>query len=266
MVTVMSEILKYEARKRLIGTLALGVGIGAFALLVVSIFPSLQVAGESFEAIAESLPEVFQEGFALESYSTIEGFLATEVYQFVWILMLGLYIAYVAAGLVASDVETGRIDLLLATPVSRKRVVVEKYAAVLAPIIALNMVIPLFVYAGVVLIGESIDPVDLVALHALSIPYLLVTAALGLGLSVLLGRADFAQRGSLALIFALFVIDTITLGSDLEWLGVISPTKYYAPGEILIDGTYDLVGSMILLIVALALVVASAEWFRRTDV
>jgi ABC-2 type transport system permease protein len=262
----MTDILKYEARKRLVGTLALAAGLGVFALLIVYIFPSIQVAGESFQEIAEALPEVFQEGFALESYSTIEGFLATEVYQFVWILMLGLYVAYVAGGLVAGDVETGRIDLLLATPVSRKRVVVEKFGALLVPIVAMNLVIPLFVFGGVVLIGESLDLVDLLALHALSIPYLLVTGGLGLALSVLVARADFAQRGSLALIFVLFVLDTVTAGSDLESIGLVSPTNYYDPGEILIDGSYDVAGAAILLVVAVALLVASAEWFQRTDV
>lgn len=262
----MTDILKYEARKRLLGTLALGVGIGAFSLMIVYIFPSIQVAGESIQALSEALPEVFQESFAFESYTTIEGFLATEVYQFVWVLMLGLYIAYLAGGVVASDVESGRIDLLLATPVSRKRVILEKYLSILVPIVAINMVVPLFVYSGVIVIGESLDIADFVALHALSIPYLLVTAAIGLSLSVVLERADIAQRGSLALIFVLFVLETVTLGSDLEWLGILSPTKYYSPGEVLIDGAYDLPGATLLFLVAFVLVMLSGEWFSRTDV
>jgi ABC-2 type transport system permease protein len=262
----MTDILKYEARKRLVGTLALGVGIGAFALLIVYIFPSIEVAGDSIQAYVEALPEVFQEGFAIQSMTTIEGFLATEVYQFVWVLMLGLYLAYVAGGVVAADVETGRIDLLLATPVSRKRVVVEKYLSLLSPIVALNLLVPVFVYGATVAIGESLDVVDFLALHVLSVPYLLVTAAIGLALSVVVERADFAQRGSLALIFALFVLDTVTTSTDLEVLGVLSPTKYYAPGDILVDGTYDVAGAAILLVAALVLLVASAEWFQRTDV
>lgn len=262
----MTDILKYEARKRLLSTLALAVGIGAFSLMIIYIFPSLQVAGESIQDLMEAMPEVFQEGFAVESYSTIEGFLATEVYQFVWVLMFGLYVAYVAGGIVASDVESGRIDLLLATPVSRKRVIVEKFGALIVPILAINLVVPLFVYGGVVAIGESLDVGNLLALHALSIPYLLVTAAIGLGLSIGVERADIAQRGSLALIFVLFVLDTVTVGSDLEWLGLVSPTKYYAPGDILVDGTYDIVGASLLLATALVIVVLSGEWFSRTDV
>ena len=262
----MSDIVRYEARRRLTGTLALGVGIGAFALLIIWIFPSIEVAGDSIQAYVEALPEVFREGFAIESMTTIEGFLATEVYQFVWVLMLGLYIAYVAGGIVASDVESGRIDLILATPVSRKRVLVEKYLSVLVPIMALNLLVPVFVYGGVIAIGESISVVDLIALHALSIPYLLLTAAMGLALSVVVERTDIAQRGSLALIFVLFVLDTVTAATDLEWMGVLSPTKYYSPGDVLVDGTYDVAGAVVLLVAAFVLVVLCGEWFSRTDV
>lgn len=262
----MTEVLRYEARRRVTSTIALALGIGAFTLMIVYIFPSIEVAGDAIQGYVEALPEVFREGFQIQAMTTIEGFLATEVYQFVWVLMLGLYIAYAAGGIVAGDVESGRIDLLLATPISRKRVVVEKFGAVLVPILALNLVVPVFVFGGVVAIGESISIADLLALHALSIPYLLVTAGIGLGLSVGLERTDYAQRGSLALLFVLFVLDTVTKGSDIEVLGVVSPTRYFSPGDILVEGSYDLAGALFLLVVAFALLVASAEWFRRADV
>jgi ABC-2 type transport system permease protein len=262
----MTDVLKYEARKRLVGTLALGSGIGAFALLIVFIFPSIQVAGDSIEAYVEALPDAIREGFGIQSISTIEGFLATEIYQFVWVLMLGLYIAYLAGGIVASDVESRRIDLVLATPVSRKRVLVEKFGSVLVPIVVLNLIVPLFVYAGTLAIAEPLAVADLVALHVLSVPYLLVTAAIGLALSVLVGRADVAQRGSLAVIFVLFVVDSVTGGSDVEWLGAVSPTNYFSPSEILVEGTHDIAGAAILLLAAFALLVVCGEWFERMDV
>ena len=49
------------------------------------------------------------------------------MYQFLWLLLLGLYVAYSGGALVAADVETGQLDMLLATPISRSRVAVEKY-------------------------------------------------------------------------------------------------------------------------------------------
>jgi len=261
----MTDIIKYEARRRSTGTAILVVLLSLYLLLIVYLFPSIESAAGAFEDYAEALPPAIQESFAIGSITTIEGFLAAEVYQFIWVLMLGLYLAYVGGGIIASDVESGRIDLLLATPVSRKRALVEKYLSMIFPIVALNVVMPVVVLGAVMAVGESLSLVNLVALHLFSIPYLLATGAIGLALSVTLGRADLAQRGGLAMIFMLFILDSVTSGTDVEWLGAISPTRYYSPADILVDGTLDVGGAIILFVAAAVLVVLSAEWFMRAD-
>lgn len=259
----MTEIFKYEARRRMKGTATLVGGISVFVLLVILIFPSMKDAAGTLE---EAYPEAIQEAFALTSLTTIEGFLSAEIYQFVWVLMLGLYLVYLGGGIIADDVETGRIDLLLATPISRKRLLVEKYCSLLVPIVVINLVMPVVVLAGVIAVGESIAIENLFLVHALSIPYLMVTAAIGLGLSVVFDRADIAQRGGLALLFMLFILDSVTAGTDIEWIGGISPTNYFTPADVLVDGTIDVGGMFVLIGVAIVLVLASGEWFYRTDV
>jgi ABC-2 type transport system permease protein len=263
----MFEIVRYEARRRTRGALVLTVGLAAFALLVIALFPSIKDAGASFEAYIESLPPAFREGFlGTTAITTVEGFLATEFYQFVWLLLLGLYMAYAAGRSVAGDVETGRIDLLLAAPVSRSRVVAEKAVALLVPVVVLNLVTPLVIYGGLLLIDETIDLGALLVLHLLSVPYLLVCTGIGLVLSVVLDRADLAQRGGIAAVFGLFLLDTVTVGTDFEWLGALSPTRYFEPVEVLVDGTYDVVGALLLLAAALALLLASELLFRTRDI
>ena len=262
----MSTIFKYEARRRSFGTIVLLVLLALYLLLIIALFPSIEAASGAMEEYAQALPPAVQESFAVDAIGTIEGFLAAEVYQFVWVLLLGLYLAYVAGGMVAADLETGRIDLLLATPVSRKRAIVETYLSTLVPILALNIVMPVVLLGGLVLIDQSLSTQNLVALHVFSVPYLLLTAAIGLALSVGFRRADLAQRGGLALIFMLFILDSVTAGTDVEWLGAVSPTRYYSPADILVDGTLDVGGAVILLVAAFVLVVASAEYFQRMDV
>lgn len=257
--------MKYEARRRVRGTMALVVFLGLFALLVIYIYPSIEQAAGSIEEWLATLPESFQSSFAMDSYTTIEGFLASEVYQFVWLLLVGLYLVYLAGGMIAGDVESGRIDLLLATPVSRTRVVVEKYLSLFVPIVVLNLIMPLFVLGGVIAIGESLSIVDLYLLHLFSVPYLLLTGAMGITLSVVFERADIAQRGGLALLFMLFILDSVTTGTDLDWLGAISPTRYFSPIDVLVDSSVDMPGAVLLLGAALALLIFSAEWFKRAD-
>jgi ABC-2 type transport system permease protein len=179
---------------------------------------------------------------------------------------MGLYMAYAGGGAVAGDVESGRLDLVLATPVSRSRLVVETYLSLLVPIVTLNAVTPLVVFGATVGIDEPIAFADVVAVHLLSVPYLLVCAGIGLVLSVAVHRADAAQRGGIAVVFLLFVLDSVTADTDFEWLGAVSPTRYYDPTEILVDSTYDVEGALVLVVAAFALL-AVARWvFLRRDV
>ncbi|UWG47730.1 ABC-type transport system involved in multi-copper enzyme maturation, permease component [Halanaeroarchaeum sp. HSR-CO] len=262
----MTDILKYEARQRSRGTLTLIVVLSFYLYVLVYMFPTIASVGDAFDEYVQALPDAIVASFGVEAITTIEGFLSVEVYQFIWVLMMGLYFAYLGGDLVAGEIESGRIDLILATPVSRKRFIVEKYLSLLVPIVAINLVMPVVVLAAVISIGEAMSLVDLVVLHAFSIPYLLLTAAIGLVLSVLFDRSDIPQRAGLGIIFALFTLESVTANSDFEWLGLFSPTHYFDPTEILVNSEYDVAGALILLAAAGTLLIAAAEWFRRRDV
>lgn len=261
----MLEIARYEAERRLRGTVALAVGIGVLSLVFLAFFPSFGDA--DLEGLTEAYPPAFQEAFGLQAIGTIEGFLAIEVYQFVWLLLLGLYVAYAAASSIAGDVERDRMDLVLSLPVSRGRVVVETFAALVVPVLALNVIVPIAVYGGILAIGESISAADLAMVHLLSIPYLLTCTAIGLLLSVTIERASVASRLAIATVFVLFLIESITVSTDgYEWIGSISPTHYYDPTAILVDGAYDGTGAVVLLAAAVALVLIARALFARGDI
>ncbi|NHN47655.1 ABC transporter permease [Halostella sp. JP-L12] len=261
----MLEIARFDGRKRLKGALAMTVAIGALTAMYVALYPSVSASAD-LDQLLEAYPPALREAFDVRTLNTIEGFLATELYAFAWVILLGLYFAYAAAGLVAADVERGRMDVLLAMPVSRSRVVLEKFASLGVPLVVANTLIPLVVFASTYAVGEEIGVVDVLAAHALSIPYLLACAGIGLVASVALDRASLAQRVAAGAVFGLFLFESLVSNTEYEWVGGISPTRYYSPGDVLVDGTYDLAGSVILLAGTAALVLASREWFRRTDI
>lgn len=263
----MLETFRYESRRRLRGTLVLATLLSLLVLLYVALFPSIQTSGVDFEAYVESFPPALQSAFGgVVGLSTIEGFLAVEYFQFVLRLLLGVYFAYLAASVIAGDVERGRMDLLLATPVSRSRLLVEKYLALVTPLAVLTVVLFAVAYGGVLAIGESISLADLAAAQLLAVPYLLACAAIGLLLSVLFDRADIAQRAAIGVVFGLYLLDSVSRNTDYEWLGALSPSRYYDPTAVLVNGEYDLLGALILLAGAAALVFVARERFRRADV
>ena len=263
----MLELTRFEARRRLRGTLLLSGSLLAFAALVIGLFPSIRESGVDFQEYVESFPPEVQRAFLGEvtNFTRIEGYLAVELYQWLWLLVLGVYFAYAAASLVAGELESGSIDLLQTNPISRTRVVVGKFLALVPVVVAVNAVTMLGTYVGVGFIGESVELWRLFLLHALSVLYLLACGALGLLASVVFDSVRRAQTVGIGAVFAMFLVDTLTLETDYEWLGDPAFSRYYHPTELLVSGDVDWGGVAVLAVVVVLLVVLSAEYYERRD-
>lgn len=261
----MFEFSRYYGRRRLKGSAALAVGLAVLTSLYVWMFPSIS-EGVDLDAYIQAMPPALRAAFGIQSLGSIEGFLAAELYSFGIVLLMGLYLTYAAASVIADDVEDERMDMLLALPVTRSKVLLEKFSALLVPIVVVNLVLPVVVYVGVLAIGESLSIADLVMAHVLSVPYLLATASVGLLASVWFDRTSLAQRAGMGVVFGLFLVDSAVTNTDFAMLGALSPTRYYDPAAVLVQSEYDLLGAVILLGAAAVLVVASRAYFKRKDI
>ncbi|WP_280586980.1 ABC transporter permease subunit [Halorubrum sp. Boch-26] len=261
----MLETARYEGRRRLRGAAILTAGVGAYAGFIVWYFTVLE--GVDYEDVFRDLPPAMLEAFGIESLSTIEGFLGAQVFNFVWLLGLGLYFAYVAGGTVAGDIETERMELLLSFPVTRSRLLVEKSAALLVPMIAVNALGGPIIYLFVVAVGETVPLDHLLLAHLLSIPFLLVCAGVGLVFSVAVDRAAIAERAAVGTVFVLYLVESVVGGADAyDWIQYLSPTQYYEPTPILIEGSFEPIDSAILLVASLGLLILSQALFERRDI
>ncbi|MCL9814144.1 ABC transporter permease subunit [Natranaeroarchaeum aerophilus] len=261
----MFEFLRYDGRKRIKGSVYLSAGMAVLAAVVIWVYPSFSDSFDEDELLEAYPPQLIQL-FDIETMASIEGFLAFELYVFGWVILLGLYLAYSAAGIIADDIDRGRMDTLLAMPVTRRRLLTEKFASLAVPILLVNVLVPPVVLASVELIGESMSIADLAAIHLLSIPYLFACAGIGLLCSVAFDRTGIAQRVALGGTFALFLLESLLNGTDYEAAGAVAPMRYFDPNEILLESSYDLAGAATLILMTLVLVGLSAVWFTRKDV
>lgn len=261
----MFEFLRYDGRKRLKGSLYLSAGMIILTAMVIWVYPSFADAFDQDELLDAYPPQLLQL-FDIETMTSLEGFLSFELYTFGWVILLALYFAYSAAGIIAEDVERGRMDTYLALPVSRSRLLVERFASTSVPIVTVNLLLPPAVLAGGWLVDEPISAADVLATHLLSIPYLFACAGIGLAFSVLFDRAGVAQRAALGVTFFLYLMESLVEGTDYELLGAVSPMRYFSPNEILLESSYDFLGAGVLVGMTLALVLASAVVFTRKDV
>jgi ABC-2 type transport system permease protein len=260
----MFEFARYDAAKRVRGSVYLSIGLSLLAVFAVGAYPSYSEAMD-MEQLRDAFPEPMIQAFNIETMASLEGFLSVELYMFGWVILLGLYLAYSAASIIADDIDRGRMDTLLSMPVSRPRLASERFAALGVPILMVNIVTPIVVLGTARLIGESLSVVDILALHLLSIPYLFACAGIGLLASVVFDRASIAQRVALGATFGMYLLESMLTGTDYEILGGLAPMRYFDPNEVLLDGRYDLVGALVLIGMTAVLLLVSQVWFVRRD-
>lgn len=260
----MTAILRNESRKLYRGSLLLVIVFGLLSALYFSVFTSFAADAEQ---LMEAFPEAMFEFFGIARLHTIEGFIAAELYSFFWVLLLGMYFAYVGGRTIAGDVESRRMDLTLSNPVSRESVLVQKVAALWVPLVVLNVAVPLMVYAGSVLIDYPINPVAIVMVHALGIPYLLVCAGIGVLLSVGIDRARTAQATAIGIVFMQWMVEGASnMDPDYEWIGYAMPSRYYAESDILVHEEYAFFDAGILVLGFLLLILIAGWIFTARDI
>ena len=260
----MTAILRLESRIRLRGPAVL---VGVFALLAAlyySIFPEFAADAERIE---EAFPAFLFDFFGIEALHTIEGFIAAELYSFFWVVFVGIYFAALGAGMIAGEVSDRTLDLTLSNPVSRESVLLQKVAALWVPLVVLNVGVAIVVYAGAIAIGESINPLALAMVHLLSVPYLLVCAGIGLMASVLVDRVRTARAAALSTVLLLWLIVSASrLDAEFEWVGALTPSRYYDETKILVREEYAFLDAGLLLVVFLVLLGVATLVFTRRDI
>jgi len=258
------EIARFEGERRLPVTGALAVVFALFGGMFIALAPDI-IASGAYEDILGSIPPAMQALIGFETFSSIEGVLSGEYYTFTWVVGLGGYLAYSAAGSVAGDLKSDRMDTLLAAPISRTNVLLGKYLGLLVPIVVLNALVPLVLYVGSILVDMPISLANLMALHLLSLPYLLCWGAVGLFAGVVVRRGRTAGRVAVGVVVASWLVESVVVSTEFEWLGAVSPMRYFDPPAVLVDGIYDVAGAGLLFVVAVVFLVASRQWFQRRD-
>ncbi len=260
----MTAILRIESRNRLKSAVILTAIFALTSLFFLAVFPAMR---DGADAIEEAFPDYLTGLLGFEELHTIEGFLGGYVYPFIWVVFGGIYFAYAGAGMIASDIEHRRMDLLLSNPVSRESVIVQTVASLWVPLVVMNLGMALTLFGGVQLVDETLDPVLLSMVHLLSVPYFLVCAGIGLVLSVSVKRVGTAQVGAIGLVFMSWLIEGLSeMGETYEWLGTVTPHRYYDSTQILVHEEYALGDAAILTGAFLGLVVVATVLFIRRDI
>lgn len=128
-------------------TVGWAIGLVALVAIMAAFWPSIRGIG-GIEDLIEFYPEAMRELFNIEAIATGAGFLDAELFS---LMLPALFIVHGVgrgARLVAGEEETGTIEALLTTSVTRRRVVLEKALALVAASAALGVVLFVATWAG----------------------------------------------------------------------------------------------------------------------
>jgi len=232
-----------------------------------SFWPSIRDM-PSMNDYLNQMPEALRSMFAMSGadMSTPTGYVQIELLSFMGPILVILYAVSAGNAAVAGEEDRHTMDLLLANPISRSRVVLDKLGAMIIGILLITTVAWASLLLSCPAFGLTI-PAGKAAAAMLHLAMLgLVFGALALAIGASTGRTG-ASRGvpALVAVLAYMVNGLAPLVSWLEPIQKLSPFYQYGGHDPLRNGVSGAAVAVAVLTVA-GFVVIAIWGFRRRDV
>ncbi len=213
--------------------------------------------------VANVLPESMLTFFGGGNLSTPEGFYQVETFGMMTPLAIILVAVAVGAKALAGEEENRTIGLLLANPVPRSRVVLEKMLTMVLYAVVVGVATFAGVSAGSFLGGLGIDVANIAATCLLATLVSLVFGALALLLSAATGLVRIATGVPAGAAVGLHVLNSL---GELNgaWWGRLSPFHYYLGSDPLLTGM-DWGDALVLATITVVLLALAVPAFARRD-
>ena len=238
----------------------------AWPAFYIALYPSIG-AVEEMQQLLDAMPPAIRSIFVSEGLDigSPEGYLNMELFAFVLPLLFMAWTIPVAAGATAGEEERGTLDMLLALPIRRWRVVAGKGAFMVVGKVVLGAA----ALAGLALGAAAVSvPLDMGKVAAGVVLAGLLALAFG-GLALLIGALSGRRMAAIAIPFALSVAAFFvnTLGALVDWLDPwrpVSPFYHYIAGDPLSRGL-DPGSALVLVAGAVVAGALAAVAFERRD-
>lgn len=234
--------------------------------LVMIFYPSFSQTG-TLDQLSKSVPDAFKSLLGdPDSFHTIRGYIATQLYDIrvpLLLMIMGLVLAQSLAG---GEEEKGSLRTLLTTPLSRGRILWERWAAGAIIVGATVLATVVGSYVGALAIGETV-PADMIWRLAL-MSWLFGTAAFTITYAVgtATGKRGLMMAVGLTVTFGGFIISSFAKSVDwLEPFKYVSLLNYYDTGTIR-NGSFNISDIWLLASLVLIFMLVAQVCFRRRDV
>ena len=206
-----------------------GIGLALFGLLIVSMYGVMGAQPDQFQQMMASYPPEFLAFFGADTTSPLTpgGFL--KMYAFsMFPVIVGIFAVMAGSGLIASDEERGRLDLIMAHPVGRTHFFFGRFLGLLGATVSVLLLAWLGFCALLGGSGLGLTWGQMVVPFIPLLAQILVYATLALLLSMLLPSRSLAGAISGAVMVTSYFLSSLSFMSErIEMFARALPYQYF---------------------------------------
>jgi ABC-2 type transport system permease protein len=259
--TVFAKTLRDQRRSLMWWAIAL---IGT-VLMYAAFWPNVHDNADAFDEYLRNMPEAIRNLIGGLDFGTPEGYLQSELFSFMGPILFLVYAIGAGARAIAGEEQEGTLDLLLSTPTSRRRVLLDKFWA----LVAATFLLVGLTWASIAVFGAPFDlTLDTEGLLATCVNLFLLALAFGsiaLAIGAATGNKTLAIGAPSGFALASFLVKTFAPSVDaLEPLNLLSPFHYYIDHDPLRTG-FNGVDVLVLASISVVAVAGALVTFERRD-
>lgn len=242
-------------------------GLAGYVALIASVYPTIR-DNRDLDRLVESYPEALKAFIAFGGQFDITsaaGYLGSELFSFMMPALFLVASVGHGAGTLGGEEERGTLDLLLATPLSRRRIALEKLAAMCVELAGLGVVLWLALWLGASAFTMEISGAHLASATAVLVVLAIAYGAIAFMLAAATGRKALAIGLTVAVAVGAYLVNSLApLVDALEPFQKATPFYHYVAGDPLHRGL-DPWHTLFLVAVALVAAAVGVILFDRRD-
>ncbi len=254
---MLSNVFFKSLRDQRLAMILWAAGIALLAGEMIAVFPTVRGSDE-FNKLMESYPESLMAVFGISELTDITsavGFLNAQLFAFMAPLLFVIHGIVLGSGAIAGEEGRGTLEILLTEPITRGKLVAQKFAAMVTSAVVLAIVLWVVLVIGAIAIDMDVSVLRLAAvvfgLLLLGVCFGALTFAAGCltggrGASVAIGAG-----GAVGAFFLNSLSGIVTYMEPAKW---VSPFFYYNGADPLANGL-DL-GHIAVLLLTIAILFA----------
>jgi ABC-2 type transport system permease protein len=240
--------------------------VAGYVIMMSFVFPSVRESAAGMEDYVKNMPEALRRAFMGEStdFASATTYFNSELFAFMSPLFVMIFGIGLAAGQIAGEEENGTLSLLLAYPVSRSRLLLQKLGVLVVGTVVLCGAHLAAMALGDALVGLDLPSGGMLGAHVSLLLLGLAVSTVAFAAGAATGRRGLTVAVGAAVGVVAYLLHVVSpMVESLAWMRKLSLFYYYGGAEPLRLGLRPGYAAVLLAVIVAAAAVAWLTFVRR---